>query len=156
MKATRLPTRRRGYFPWEDANGIEGRLKTLFDDPFTFGTVHTLGWTPTVDVAETDQALLLTAELPGVEEKDVEIELEGNVLTIRGEKKEMSEKEEMKGERRMRIWERRYGEFSRSFTLPNTVDAESIRAEFAKGLLTVHLPKTQEAKGRRIEIHATR
>ena len=150
---TLVPHLRRSFLPWAETEGFENRLNKLFDEPFMTPTFTTAEWLPTVDVAETDDALLLTAEMPGLTEEDVEIELEGNVLTLRGEKKEEYEKEEEKGERRMRIWERRYGKFARSFTVPNTVDAEKIEAEFENGILKIHLPKTLEAKGRRILIN---
>jgi len=152
MKSTMLPAMRSSFIPWTEKDGFENRLKTLFEDPFVFGATPTMGWVPTVDVVETDDALVLTAELPGLDKDDVDIELEGNVLTLRGEKTDEIEKEGEKADRRMRIWERRYGEFSRSFTLPNTINADGIQAEFAKGVLTVHLPKTVEAQGRRIAI----
>ncbi len=151
---TNLPTRapRLGAWPWREVDGLENRLRTLFDVPFAEPEV--MGWVPMVDVVETDAEMVLTAELPGLTLEDVEIELEGNVLTLHGEKTREIQKEEAKGERKMRLWERRYGEFSRSFTLPNTVEAKEIRAEFDHGVLTIHMPKTLEAKGRRIAIKA--
>lgn len=144
---TRLPT-----FAWRDIDGFEDRLRRLFEEPLAFGEAEPFGWVPSVDVAETDGEMVLTAELPGLTEEDVDIELEGNVLTLRGEKKEEAEREEGEGERKMRIFERRYGEFCRSFTLPNTVDPEKITAEVEKGVLEVHMPKTTEARGRRIAV----
>lgn len=148
---TTLPTRfaRRLALPWREFD-IDPGLRGLFDEPF--GAVETLGWAPSVDVEETDEELLLTAELPGLDEKDVEIDIEGNTLTLRGTKSHEREEEKANGERKMRIWERRYGEFNRFFTLPNTVDISNIRAEFDRGVLTIHMPKTVESKGRRIAI----
>lgn len=99
---------------------------------------------PDVDVTETDDELRITAELPGMEQKDVEIELSGNQLTVRGEKKE--EREETRKD--YHISERRYGSFRRSLQLPDTVDAEKIDAEMKNGVLTVVLPKTAEAKAK--------
>jgi len=96
---------------------------------------------PSVDVAENDKEIRITAELPGVEEKDVEVSLSGNGITIRGEKR--AEKEE-KGEERYRL-ERSYGAFRRSFSLPCEVDAGKAAASFKKGVLTVTLPKSAEA-----------
>ena len=98
--------------------------------------------TPRVDVSETDQAIEVTAELPGMEEKDVELVVQDDVLTIRGEKK--IEKEEKKKDYHM--VERQYGSFQRSFTLPDIVDREKIAAKFDKGVLNVTLPKTAKAK----------
>ena len=103
---------------------------------------------PAVDVEETADELTLTAELPGLSRDDVEIELENNILTVRGQRSETKTSEE----RRFHVWERRYGSFQRSFTLPRTVSADGISAEFEDGLLRVHMPKAAEAKGRRIEI----
>lgn len=148
-----LPTllSRRTAWPWREFD-VDNRLLRLFEEPF--GEAEPFGWAPSVDVEETDDELLLTAELPGLEEKDVEIDVEGNSLTLRGSKKQEREEEKANGNRKMRIWERRYGEFTRSFTLPGTVDVEKIRAEFDKGILTVHMPKTSESKGRKIAIGA--
>jgi HSP20 family protein len=104
-----------------------------------------------MEIVEKDDALIVTAELPGVAMKDVDITLEDSVLTIRGEKKE--EKKEAE-EGRYHMWERRYGSFQRAFTLPKAVDAATITAKFESGVLTVLLPKTEKAKvqGRKIPI----
>jgi len=136
--------------PWREFDGFENRIRHLFDEPFT--DRRAFGWSPTVDVVETDNELALTAELPGVNPEDVDIEIGGNVLTLQGQKQDMWHEEAMKGERKMRIWERSYGTFARSFTLLATVNANEIKAEFDKGVLTIHMPKTEEAKGRRIAI----
>lgn len=150
---TRLPARwSSALTPRRDIDGFETRLRRLFEEPF-FET-ETVGWMPSVDVTEEEDELMLTAELPGVAPEDVDIELEGNVLTIHGEKKREHEREETKGERKVRVWERSYGEFSRSFTLPTSVDPEKVAAEFENGVLMVHLPKSVEARGRRIEVEA--
>lgn len=104
---------------------------------------------PRVDVAETDKEVRITAELPGVEEKDVEVSLSGDAITIKGEKRE--EKEE-KGEEQYRL-ERSYGAFRRSFSLPCEVDADKATASFKKGVLTVALPKSaQAAKSKKIAV----
>lgn len=104
---------------------------------------------PPVNVREDGDKLVLEAELPGIKENDIEIEFENNILTIRGEKSH--EREEGDGER-YHVWERQYGSFQRSFTLPRTVRGEDVSASFDDGILTVVLPKTPEAKGRRIQI----
>jgi HSP20 family protein len=150
-----VPTRRTNRWatlPNLDFDGFENRLFRMFGEPLL--PAETLGWAPTVDVAETDDMLVLTAELPGMKLEDVTIEVEANVLTLRGEKKDEFEKENEKGDRKMRIWERRYGEFTRAFTLPNTVDIDAIDAEFENGVLKIHMPKTEAAKGRHIKIKA--
>lgn len=97
---------------------------------------------PDVDVTETDTELRITAELPGMEEKDIEIELSGNLLTVRGEKKE--EREETKKD--YHISERRYGSFRRTLQVPESVNTAKIGAAMKNGVLTVVLPKTEEAK----------
>ncbi len=103
---------------------------------------------PAVDVAESPSQYVFTAELPGTRSEDVHVEIHGNTLTIRGEKR--SEREE-KDERR-RYVERRFGSFSRSFTLPEDADGDRINAGFADGVLTVEVPRIEETKPRRIQI----
>lgn len=103
---------------------------------------------PRVDTAETDAAYEVTAELPGVDEKDIKISLEDNVLCIAGEKK--AEREEKKKDYVMS--ERSYGSFKRAFTLPDNVDAEKIAAKFEKGVLKVTLPKTSPAPAKQRQI----
>ena len=105
---------------------------------------------PAVEISEDDAAWRLTAELPGLSETDVEVVLADDVLTLRGEKKQ--EREE--SGKNFHVSERSYGSFSRSFTLPDGVDREGIGAAFAKGVLTVTLPKKPEAKvaEKRIEV----
>jgi len=97
---------------------------------------------PVVDVAETGTEYRITAELPGMDEKDVEVSLSGDALTIRGEKKESKDQ----SHRGYRLSERRYGMFERTFALPTGVDASGIAAQFSKGVLHVTLPKTPQAK----------
>jgi len=152
---TLLPMRwthhRSSPFPAVPYDGFQNRLQRFFEEPIA--QAEAFSWTPIVDVEENDSELTLTAEMPGMQETDVDIEVEGNVLTLSGEKKEERHSEEKDG-LNLRIWERRYGSFTRSFTLPITVNEEKIKAEFVDGVLTVHLPKTAEAKGRRIAIKA--
>jgi len=115
--------------------------RNLFDERFWRLPQLEIGL-PVVDVAETDKDYRVTAELPGMDEKDIEVTLSGDTLTIKGEKKE--EKEEThKG---YRLSERRFGMFHRAFSLPPGVEADKIAAEFSKGVLTVTLPKTALAK----------
>lgn len=105
-------------------------------------------WMPPVDVAEDKEKVTLTAELPGFKEDEVQIQMEGNILTLRGERKFEQEKE---GRNYHRV-ERSYGQFIRSFTLPNNVDRENIRAKFRNGLLEIEMPKREDAKPRQIKI----
>ncbi len=105
-------------------------------------------WTPTMDVIEKDDRIVLRTELPGMSEEDVEITVENRNLTIQGEKK--FEHEESEGH--FRRLESRYGSFSRSFNLPETVDQERIDARFAKGVLEIELPKAEQAKPKKISV----
>jgi len=106
-------------------------------------------WVPPVDVQETEDAYLFTAELPGMSKDDVSITLEDNLLTLSGERS-LKEKEE--GENFHRV-ERAHGSFSRSFSLPSQVDSTKVEASFKDGLLTVEIAKAEQAKPRKIEIH---
>lgn len=112
-----------------------------------------LGWAPAIDIAESTNELTVKAELPGVKKEDLFLTFEDGMLTIRGEKRE--EKRDKDEKKQYHIYERNYGAFSRSFTLPTAVDDKRIKAEFHDGLLTVHLPKSTETKsnGKPIEIN---
>jgi HSP20 family protein len=103
---------------------------------------------PAVDIYEDDHNITLTAEVPGIEDKDLEINLENGVLTISGERK-MENEEKQNNFHRV---ERSYGRFTRSFTLPPTVDTEDVKAEFSNGVLTITVPKREEAKPKQIRI----
>jgi HSP20 family protein len=105
-------------------------------------------WMPPVDIIEDKEKITMTAELPGFREDQVDIQMEGGVLTIRGERKFEDEKE---GRNFHRV-ERSYGQFVRSFTLPNNVDRDQIRASFENGLLKIEMPKLEEARPRQIKI----
>jgi HSP20 family protein len=107
---------------------------------------------PAMDFVERDKEYVVSAELPGLDEKNLEVKLSGDVLTIHGEKKEEQEEERPT----YRVSERRYGSFQRSVQLPADVDAEKIDARFVKGVLTVTLPKSEEAmkKQRNVEVKA--
>ena len=148
MAITHYTLRRPTVSAWRDLENVSNRLARVFDDVST-GNGRS-GWNPSMNVEETKDELLLTAELPGLAEENISIELEDNVLSISGEKTE--ERTEGDEERRYHLWERRYGSFKRTFTLPRTVSGEGIRADFENGVLRVHMPKAPEAKGRKIEI----
>ena len=105
-------------------------------------------WIPMVDVVETEGEFLLHAELPGVEKKDVKLSIERGVLTLAGQRDQPKEE---KGRRYHRI-ERTYGRFARSYTMPELVDEQKLTAEFRNGVLTVHLPKSEKAKPKSIEV----
>ena len=133
--------------PWQELDTLTDRLQAAFDGPFP-ASASGGTWSPSVNIEETSEALFLTAELPGVRQEDVELEVENNILTLRGEK-DFVRREDAD---RYHISERRSGAFQRSFTLPRTVVADEISAEYADGVLHVTLPKAPEAKSRKIEI----
>ncbi len=105
-------------------------------------------WIPPVDIEEDKENLVLTAELPGFKEEQIDIQVEGGVLTIRGERT-FDDKQDGKNFHRV---ERSYGQFVRSFTLPNNVDRDNVKASFKDGLLSIELPKREEAKPRQIKV----
>lgn len=122
----------------------------LFDWPARNGTV--VAWTPAVDVLEQDDAIRIMAELPGVNPSDVKITVADNVLTIQGSKQQLAEERT----ERVHRYERTYGTFERTFTLPATVDASRITAAYENGVLTVTLPKMEQAKPRQIQVDVTK
>ena len=136
--------------PWQELDSLTNRLGEMFGD--ASASSPTGSWMPAVNVDETANELRLTAELPGMSTDDIELELENNVLTLRGEKADTRETGD--DTRRYHVWERRYGSFQRSFTLPRTVKADEIDAEFVDGVLHVRLPKVAEAKSRRIAVRS--
>jgi HSP20 family protein len=150
MAITRYARRSPFISPWIEFEGMTNRLKRLFQEPSNAGGVRTPAWSPTVNVEESSEELLLTAELPGMGIEDIEIEVENNVLSLKGEKKE--EDREESDDRRFHVWERRYGSFRRRFTLPQTVKTGEITAHVRDGILFVRMPKAQEAKSRKIDI----
>jgi HSP20 family protein len=147
--------------PFRDLAGLQERMNRLFEDSLrTRGTGTgqeddwALGgsWAPPVDIYEQEGNIVLKAEIPGIDPKDVELRVENNVLTVKGHRKL---EEEVKRDDYHRI-ERAYGVFTRSFTLPTTVDAENIKADYKDGLLKVVLPKREEAKPKQISITVNR
>ena len=132
---------------------LERRMGRVFNGPFggfdwQFGDTATTAWTPVVDIFEETEFIRIVAEVPGVKPEDVKILVEGNVLTIQGTKEQVAEQKAEK----MHRYERIYGSFERSFTLPATVDAEHIKATYEMGLLTLVLPKVEKAKPRQIKV----
>ena len=135
---------------------LERRMGRVFNEPFggfdwQIGDVSTAAWTPVVDILEEPEFLRITAEVPGVKPEDVKISVEGNLLTIQGSKDQTAEQKTEKVHR----YERTYGAFERSFTLPASVDAEHIKASYDMGVLTLVLPKVEKAKPRQITVEVT-
>ena len=139
------------YDPFRDLFRLQDVLTRNFDDRLGLASGESVGWAPACDIFEDGDGVTVRFELAGVDPKDVDIRFENGMLTMRGERK--LEKEEKK-ENYHRI-EMQYGSFSRSFSLPGTVDVEKIRAESKNGVLTVSLPKKAEAKPRPIQIKAS-
>jgi HSP20 family protein len=125
-------------------------FNTFFDAPHGNGPTALRRWLPAMDLVETDDDFVLRADLPGLSEDDVNIEVEDNVLTISGERK--AEHEERK-EGYYRV-ERASGSFARSLTLPEGIDPERVRASFDKGVLEVRIPKPEQRKPRKVQISA--
>lgn len=135
--------------PWRDLDAFTNRLSMAFESPVTPSFTNG-AWQPAVSVAETPEELVLVAELPGLSQADIELEIENSVLTLRGEK--AADYREMGEGYRVQLQERRHGRFARRFTLPRSVSSDTITADFSDGLLTVRMPKMAEARSRRIDI----
>jgi len=141
------------FEPFRGLTTLQDQVNRLFNESFrTHGEESALTtWAPAVDIYETPNELVVKADLPDVSEKDIDIRVENNLLTIRGERKvEKSVSEE----NFLRV-ERTYGAFSRSFSLPNTVNSEAIGADYKNGVLTVTLPKREESKPRQVKVDVT-
>lgn len=139
--------------PFRNLGTLQEQVNRLFDDSFfRFGEESALTtWAPAVDIYEDGDNLVLKADLPDINEKELDLRMENNTLTLRGERKFEKKVEE---ENYLRV-ERRYGSFSRSFSLPNTVNTEAIKAEYKNGVLTVVLPKREESKPKQIKVAVT-
>jgi HSP20 family protein len=137
---------------WEpELLSLRRAMNRLFDETLgqTLPSLSERGFSVPVDVRETDESLEIRADLPGVTPEDVDITVTDNTLTVKGEYKAEEEREEG----RMHVQERRYGSFQRSVSLPTTVNTDAAEAKFEDGVLKVTLPKTEEAKPKRISVH---
>jgi len=141
--------RRRGDL-FSELTGIQQEMNRLFDGFFgeSRQDIAEGTWLPAVDVSESGMEIVVKAELPGMSKDDIELNLQDNVLTLKGEKKQ-EKKEEKENYHRV---ERSYGSFSRSFTLPADVDPEKVQATFKDGVLEITLSKVEEAKHKKIKI----
>ena len=136
--------------PFRGLSSLQDQFNRLFNESFRTHSEESAltSWAPAVDIYETPNELVVKADLPDVNEKDIDVRVENNLLTIRGERKfEKSVSEE----NFLRV-ERTYGSFSRSFSLPNTVNPETFGAEYKNGVLTVTLPKREESKPRQVKV----
>jgi HSP20 family protein len=136
------------FDPFRDLQRVQDEVARLFDDRLLARGGESVGWTPKADIFEDEEGVALRFELAGVDPKDVDIRFENGVLTLRGERK-MENEDKRDNYHRVEL---AYGTFTRSFSLPATIDAEKIRAESKNGVLTVHLPKKPEAKPKSIQV----
>jgi len=139
------------YSPWRDMLDLEERVNRMFRDlaPHRIHEESLIGnWDPAIDVYETDKDFVLKAELPEVAEEDVHVSVEGNILTLKGERRR---EEEVKEENFHRT-ERFYGSFCRSFALPDGVDRDKIKAAFKGGVMKLSLPKKEVVKPKEIKV----
>ena len=135
--------------PFRDLLALQERLNRGFDAPRQSGEEQLGTWAPAVDIYETEKEIVLKADLPGMNLADVDISLNNNVLSVRGERRF---EKEVKEDSYHRV-ERAYGNFVRTFTLPNTVNAEQIEASYDAGVLKITMPKREEARPKQIKVN---
>jgi len=142
--------------PFRDMMTMQREFDRFFKEAFTpffgEGELSTRTWAPPVDIYETENDIVVKAELPGIEPKDVDVKVEDNTLYLKGERKF---EKETKEDNYHRV-ERSYGAFARSFSLPNSINTDKVKAEFRDGLLTLTLPKREEAKPKTIKIDVSK
>jgi HSP20 family protein len=137
------------FDPFRNLLNFQEQFNRVFDDTFRFrGESALTAWAPAVDIYETENELVLKADLPDINEKDLDIRLENNTLTIQGERKFEKQVSE---DNYLRV-ERAYGSFTRSFALPSSVNPDQIHAEYQNGVLTVRMPKREESKPKQIKL----
>jgi len=139
------------FEPFRGIVTLQEQLNRLFNDDIerTGENSSLTAWAPAVDIYETEHELVVKADLPDIDPKDLDIRVENNILTLRGERKFESKVAE---DKYLRV-ERTYGSFSRSFSLANTVNSEAIKADYLNGVLTLSIPKREEAKPKQIRIN---
>jgi HSP20 family protein len=139
------------FEPFREFATLQDRINRVFRDSYSAGqddSLTTSSFAPAVDVYEDEHQVTLKVEVPGIDEKDIDVRVENNTLTVHGERKiEKEEKEE-----NYRRVERQYGSFTRTFSLPTTVDTENVAATYDKGVLKITLPKKAEAKPKQIKV----
>jgi HSP20 family protein len=136
--------------PFASASGLESQVNRMFTELLGRSQESNLtSWAPAVDILESEHELVVKADLPDVKPEELDIRVENNILTIRGERKFEKKVDEKKY---LRV-ERSYGSFARSFSLANTVNAEAIKADYKDGVLTLTIPKREEAKPKQIKVN---
>jgi HSP20 family protein len=144
----------RVWDPWKDFGTLQDRINRMFED-----TVRTISqtpseefdrgtWAPSVDIYETNDSFVVSADLPGLSKEDIQIDLKDNTLTLKGEKKF---EEKVSRDNYIRV-ERAYGSFVRSFALPQNIDPDKIKAKYKEGVLELNIPKKEEAKPKQIKV----
>jgi|SRR5579862_1338492 len=143
-----------GLSRWEPFRGVailQDQVNRLFEESQRGGKADSslATWAPAIDIHESENELVVTADVPRLKESDLDVRVENNMLTIRGERKMESN---VKEENYLRV-ERTYGSFSRSFSLPNTINTENIKADYHDGVLTVKLAKREETKPKQVKVN---
>jgi HSP20 family protein len=133
--------------PFGDFDDLNATTQQLFENVFGKEFPAARGWNPSVNVAESKDEFLVTAELPGMKSENVSVDFTDGMLTIRGDK--VDETTEKEDDRTYYVWERKFGAFQRTLPFPGGIDEKKIAAEFKDGILAVHLPKTEEVKPKR-------
>jgi HSP20 family protein len=140
------------WAPFRDLLNIQDEMNRMFNNAFARfpekGEGSAMLWAPLVDIVETDDEITVVAEIPGMKKEDVKISIQDDVLTLKGEKKQEKESNQKNFQR----VERSYGVFERSFSLPSSIQSDKVKASYKDGLLTIHLPKAEEAKPKEISI----
>ncbi len=138
------------YEPWSMLNQLRREMDSLFEpgENREGSNIITSDWVPAVDIKETDDAFVISADIPGVDPKDIEVNMENGMLTIKGER-ETETKEEKEGYKRV---ERQRGSFYRRFSLPDTADADKISAKSKHGVLEITIPKQEKLQPRKISV----
>lgn len=140
--------------PFRNLSTLQDQVNRLFENSVHAGRndgAALTSWAPAVDIYETENELVIKADVPDMNEKELDIRVENNMLTIRGDRKF---EQKVKEDNYLRI-ERTYGSFSRSFALPNTLNTEAIKAEYKNGVLTVDLPRRAESKPKQVKVNVT-
>jgi len=139
------------FHPFRGVSTFQDQVNRLFTEAFdrSSSEANLTAWAPAVDIYETEHELVVKADIPDIKPEELDIRVENNILTIRGERKFEKNVSE---DNYLRV-ERSYGSFSRSFSLANTVNAEAIRADYKNGVLTLNIPKREEAKPKQIKVH---